>query len=83
VAVAREEGAHVLKSGIIVPLRDTRHAHCGVVLAVGEAHRVNGKRLPLDVAAGERILYSSRVDSFATDGGHLDIVEEASIIGRL
>ena len=83
VAVARESGERVLDCGIVVPLPDMRHSHCGRVIAVGEPHRVGTKRLPLDVAVGERILYSSRVDSFATDQGPIDIVEEASIIGRL
>jgi co-chaperonin GroES (HSP10) len=83
VAVARDARERLTAGGIVLSLPDMRFAYCGEVLAVGEPHRVRGKRLPLDVAVGERILYSSRVDSFVTEQGHVDIVEEASIIGHL
>lgn len=83
VAAARHLGERVLPSGVVLPFADRRFSHEGTVLAVGEPHRVGDARLPLDVAVGDRILYSSRVDSFETDEGMLDIVEENSIIGRL
>jgi hypothetical protein len=53
-----------------------RFAHCGEVYAVG-------RELPADYG-GQRVLYSSRVDSFVLDdGATVDIVEENSVIGTL
>jgi co-chaperonin GroES (HSP10) len=74
-AVTRDSGERVLASGIVLPAPDTRFSHCGVVTAVGRG---------CELRAGERILYSSRADTFVLDDGStVDIVEENSVIGTL
>jgi len=79
-AVARLGGEQTLASGIILPAPDMRDAHVGLVSAVGTEHE-NG--CPLEVAAGDRVLYSSRVDTFVVDDGTIDVVDENSVIGIL
>jgi chaperonin GroES len=81
VAVKRGIGERVRPSGIVIPAPDTRDSFCGEILSVGSAHRVRNKRLPLEVKAGQRIVYSSRVDSFQVGDDDVDIVDENSIIG--
>jgi co-chaperonin GroES (HSP10) len=74
-AVTRETGERVLASGIVLPAPDTRFSHVGVVTAAGRG---------CESAAGDRILYSSRADTFVLDDGStVDIVEENSVIGKV
>lgn len=75
-AVERASGERTLSSGIVLPAPDTRFAHVGTVFAAGRG------KLPLEVAPGDRVLYSSRADTFVLDDGKtVDIVEENSVIG--
>lgn len=83
VAVRRGVGERELSSGIVIPAPDTRDSYCGEVIAVGSPHRVRNKHLPLEIRAGDRIVYSSRVDSFQIGDDDVDIVEENSIVGVL
>jgi len=52
-------------------------------MAVGQAKRIGRHELPLELAVGRKIIYSSRVDTFEVEGYDtpVDIVEEASVIG--
>jgi len=79
-AVARLTGEQVLASGIILPAPDTRDALIGRVASVGSAH---ARGRPLEVSAGDKVIYSSRVDTFVTDDGTVDVVDENSVIGIL
>ena len=74
VAVERLTGERVLTSGIILPAPDMRFSHVGTVTAAGRDVR--------EISPGDRIIYSSRADTFILDGGEtIDIVEENSVIG--
>lgn len=79
-AVARADGGYYSPAGVLVPVPDTGHSHVGIVLAKGLMGMRAG--LPLELAPGARVLYSSRVDSFDVDGVNtpVDIVEEKSVI---
>ena len=74
-AVARETGERTLPSGIVLPAPDLRFARVGEVTAVGRGCALH---------EGDRIIYSSRADTFVLDDGStVDIVEENSVIGML
>jgi co-chaperonin GroES (HSP10) len=80
-AVTRHSGERILDSGIVLLAADLRDALTGTVTSAGSAH-AHGR--PLEIGAGDRIIYSSRVDSFVLDDGStVDIVEENSVIGKL
>ena len=65
-AVRRQLGEVTLASGLILAAPDTRDAFVGTVTKAGSAHR---RGRPLEVAAGDRVIYSSRVDTFVLDDG--------------
>jgi co-chaperonin GroES (HSP10) len=75
-AVERTTGERLLSSGIILPAPDMLYSRVGVVTAAGRGTR--------EIVPGDRILYSSRADTFVLDDGKtVDIVEENSVIGLL
>lgn len=77
-AVERISGETILQSGIVLLAPDMRDALVGRVTAAGSPHEHGA---PLEVKPGDKIVYSSRVDSFEIDGGFVDVVEENSVIG--
>lgn len=71
----------VLDWGFVLPKEDRGLSHVGDVLSAGPGYVAGGKRLPLEVAVGHRIVYSTRIDTFKRGETDIDIVEEASVIG--
>ena len=84
-AVKRHTGERTLPWGLVLPAPEMRDMREGVVIARGGPHRRGRARLPLDVEIGQRVLYSSRVDTFELEGEEveIDIVEENSVIGTV
>jgi co-chaperonin GroES (HSP10) len=82
-AVLRSSGERVLPWGLVLPAPDLRDSRVGTVVAIGEPHKVGSRKLPLDVEPGALVWYSSRVDTFKTTEGEVDIVDENSVIGIL
>lgn len=70
----------VLDWGFVLPKEDRGLSHVGDVLTAGPGYSGRAK-LPLEVVAGNRIVYSTRVDTFKRGEVDIDIVEEASVIG--
>jgi len=79
-AIRRAAPQKALAWGLIVPVEDRGLSHQGEVIAAGDGYLVRGKRLPLDVKVGDRVVYSTRVDTFRVRGALVDVVEEASVI---
>jgi co-chaperonin GroES (HSP10) len=82
-AVLRSSGERMLPWGLVIPAPDLADSRVGTVVAVGEPHKRGEARLPLDVEKGALVWYSSRVDTFKTTAGEVDIVDENSVIGVL
>jgi chaperonin GroES len=57
VLVKRLEEKETVKGGIIIPDSAKEKPMEGEVVAVGEGKREKGERIPLDVKAGDRILF--------------------------
>ena len=83
VVVKRLEGEEKTKGGIIIPDTAKEKPQEGKVIAVGPGGRdENGKLTPLDVKAGDRILFGKWSGTeVKIDGDDLLIMKESDILG--
>ena len=83
VVVKRFEGEEKTKGGIIIPDTAKEKPQEGKVIAVGPGGRdENGKLTPLDVKAGDRILFGKWSGTeVKIDGEDLLIMKESDILG--
>ena len=83
VVVERLEGEEKTKGGIIIPDTVKEKPQEGKVIAVGPGGRdENGKRTPLAVKAGDRILFGKWSGAeVKIDGNDLLIMKESDILG--
>jgi chaperonin GroES len=58
VIVLPKESEEVTKSGIVIPDTAKEKPQEGEVVAVGPGRIEEGKRIPMDVKVGDRIIYS-------------------------
>ena len=85
VVIRRIEGDTKSKGGIIIPDTAKEKPQEGEVIAVGPGSRdESGKLIPLDVRAGDAVLFGKWSGSEVTiDGEDLLIVKEVDILGIL
>jgi chaperonin GroES len=85
VVIRRAEGDMKSKGGIIIPDTAKEKPQEGEVVAVGPGSRdESGKLIPLDVKAGDAVLFGKWSGTEVTiDGEDLLIVKEADIMGIL
>jgi chaperonin GroES len=85
VLVRRIEPKERVKGGIIIPDSAKEKPQEGEVVAAGGGRRLeDGKVLPLDVKAGEKVLFGKYGGSEITvDGEELLILREDEILGVL
>jgi chaperonin GroES len=83
VIVKRTEEGEQLRGGIIIPDTAKEKPQEGEVIAAGEGkYKEDGTRQPLDVKAGDRILFGKYTGSEITlDGQELLIMREDEILG--
>ena len=83
VVVKRLEGEEKTKGGIIIPDTVKEKPQEGKIIAVGPGGRdENGKLTPLDVKAGDRILFGKWSGTeVKIDGEDLLIMKESDILG--
>jgi chaperonin GroES len=83
VVVRRIEGEEKTKGGIIIPDNAKEKPQEGEVIAVGPGARdENGKIVPLDLKAGDRVLFGKWSGSeVKLDGEDLLIMKESDIMG--
>ncbi len=83
VVVERLEGEEKTKGGIIIPDTVKEKPQEGKIIAVGPGGRdETGKLIPLDVKAGDRILFGKWSGTeFKIDGDDLLIMKESDILG--
>jgi len=83
VVVKRLEGEEKTKGGIIIPDTVKEKPQEGKVIAAGPGGRdESGKRTPLDVKAGDRILFGKWSGTeVKIDGDDLLIMKESDILG--
>ena len=84
VLVRRLEEKETAKGGIIIPDAAKEKPQEGEVIAVGAGKIEKGKRIPLDVKAGDRILFGKYTGSDITlDGEEYLILREEDILATL
>ncbi len=83
VVVKRLEGEEKTKGGIIIPDTAKEKPQEGQIIAVGPGARdETGKLVPLDVKAGDRILFGKWSGTeVKIDGQDLLIMKESDILG--
>ena len=83
VVVKRLEGEEKTKGGIIIPDTAKEKPQEGKVVAVGPGARdESGKLVPLDVKAGDRVLFGKWSGTeVKIDGEDLLIMKESDILG--
>ena len=83
VVVKRLEGEDKTKGGIIIPDTVKEKPQEGKIIAVGPGGRdETGKLIPLDVKAGDRILFGKWSGTeVKIDGDDLLIMKESDILG--
>ena len=83
VVVRRIEGEEKTKGGIIIPDTAKEKPQEGEVIAVGPGARdESGKLVPLDVKAGDRILFGKWSGTeVKIDGEELLIMKESDVMG--
>jgi chaperonin GroES len=84
ILVKRLEGQQIAKSGIIIPDTAKEKPQEGEVMAVGAGKIEKGKRIPLDVKVGDRILFGKYTGNDITveDEEYL-ILREEEVLARL
>ncbi len=83
ILVKRLEEHEQLKGGIIIPDTAKEKPQEGLVIAVGEGKKnEDGKRLPMDVKANDRILFGKYSGSeIKMDGEEYLILREDEVLG--
>ena len=83
VVIRRVEEETKTKGGIIIPDNAKEKPQEGEVISVGPGARdEDGKRIPIDVAAGDRILFGKWSGTEVNlDGEELLIMKESDIMG--
>jgi len=83
VVVKRLEGEEKTKGGIIIPDSAKEKPQEGKIVAVGPGARdESGKLVPLDVKAGDRILFGKWSGTeVKVDGDDLLIMKESDVLG--
>jgi chaperonin GroES len=84
VLVRRLEEKETAKGGIIVPDTAKEKPQEGDVIAVGSGKVEKGRRIPLDVKVGDRILFGKYTGSeIRIDGQEYLILREEEILAKL
>jgi len=85
VLVRRIEGEEKTKGGLIIPDNAKEKPAEGEIIAVGAGARdEDGKRIAMDVKAGDKILFGKWSGTEVTlDGVELLIMKESDILGLL
>ena len=83
IVVKRIEEQETLKGGIIIPDTAKEKPQEGEVVAVGKGKRLeDGKLVPLDVRAGDRILFGKYTGSeIKVEGEEFLIMREDDVLG--
>jgi chaperonin GroES len=83
VVIRRIEGEETTKGGIIIPDTAKEKPQEGEVIAVGPGGRdESGKLVPLDIKAGDRVLFGKWSGTeVKIDGDELLIMKESDVMG--
>ena len=85
VVIRALEGEEVTASGLVIPDTAKEKPQEGEVIAVGPGRLDdNGKRVPMEVAAGDRVLYSKYAGTeVKLDGEELLVVSSRDVLAKI
>jgi chaperonin GroES len=84
VLVRRLEEKETARGGIIIPDTAKEKPHEGEVIAVGAGKIERGRRIPLDVKVGDRILFGKYTgNDIDVDGQEYLILREEEILAKV
>ncbi len=77
------EAEQTTASGLVLPDTAQEKPSRGTVVAVGEGRYEDGKRIPLEVAVGDEVIYSKYGGTeIKLDGEDLIILREADVLAK-
>ena len=77
------EAEQVMASGLVLPDTAQEKPQRGKVLAVGSGRFEDGKRIPLDVAEGDEVIYSKYGGTeVKVEGEDLLILRESDVLAK-
>lgn len=77
------EAEQTTSSGLVLPDTAQEKPSRGTVVAVGDGRWEDGKRIPLDVAVGDEVIYSKYGGTeVKVDGDELIILREADVLAK-
>ena len=83
IVIRQIEAQDVTASGIVLPDTAQEKPQRGEVLAVGEGRYEDGVRLPLDLVAGDEVIYSKYGGTeIEIDGEDLLILRESDVLAK-
>lgn len=83
IVIRQIEAEDVTASGIVLPDTAQEKPQRGEVLAVGEGRYDDGVRVPLDLVAGDEVIYSKYGGTEVTiDGEDLLILRESDVLAK-
>jgi chaperonin GroES len=78
------DNEEVTSSGIVLPDTAQEKPQRAIVLAVGEGRWEDGKRLPMDIQAGDTVIYSKYGGTeVKVDGEDLLILRESDVLAKV
>jgi chaperonin GroES len=78
------DNEEVTSSGIVLPDTAQEKPQRAIVLAVGEGRWEDGKRLPMDIQAGDTVIYSKYGGTeVSVDGEDLLILRESDVLAKV
>jgi chaperonin GroES len=85
--IVRLDPPEKIIDGIHLPASAIKKENTGTIVSVGPGRRANGKRIPMDLKAGERIIFatyaSSVYEPMVADGHKYATVNEKGILAAL
>lgn len=75
------ENEETTKSGIVLPGNAKEKPMQGEILAVGSGEMVDGKKLPLEVKVGDKVIYSKYAGTeVKMDGAEYLVIRQSEIL---
>ncbi|MDF2520528.1 MAG: 10 kDa chaperonin [Clostridia bacterium] len=75
------ESEETTKSGIVLPGSAKEKPMQGEIIAVGSGEMVDGKKVPLEVKVGDRVLYSKYAGTeIKMDGNEYLVIRQSEIL---
>lgn len=83
IVIRQIDAEEVTASGIVLPDTAQEKPQRGEILAVGEGRYENGVRVPLDVQAGDEVIYAKYGGTEVTiDGEDYLILRESDVLAK-